>query len=240
MHAAVAALAQLPEAMRDSCLQLVCSTLPVMPPGALGEADVLWLLQWLLVGASCLYACCAARCSRCANSYVCCLLIIAVVLVVNNVVFSNPRSSRLLPFVLPACACPGPMVHVLLPFTPDPTPPRASTVLPSDCRALRRGCNVASRNNRAVLRGWPQPSRWPAWHRSALSQLRTCRLNGAGRRWGSSLGSWARQHKRSPAMTCPSPTVVSRCPAIQELLPTVLGFVPTVPTPVVLTLHNNF
>lgn len=51
MHAAVAALAQLPEAMRDSCLQLVCGTLPVMPPGALGEADVLWLLQWLLVGA---------------------------------------------------------------------------------------------------------------------------------------------------------------------------------------------
>lgn len=52
MHAAVAALAQLPEAMRDSCLQLVCTAVPVMPPGELSERDVLYLLQWLLVGAA--------------------------------------------------------------------------------------------------------------------------------------------------------------------------------------------
>ena len=49
MHAAVAALAQLPEAMRDSCLQLVCAAVPAMPPGALSEPDVVYLLQWLLV-----------------------------------------------------------------------------------------------------------------------------------------------------------------------------------------------
>ena len=49
MHAAVAALAQLPDAMRDSCLPLVCAALPAMPPGALSEADVRYLLQWLLV-----------------------------------------------------------------------------------------------------------------------------------------------------------------------------------------------
>lgn len=49
MHAAVAALAQLPDAMRDSCLPLVCGALPAMPPGALSEADVRYLLQWLLV-----------------------------------------------------------------------------------------------------------------------------------------------------------------------------------------------
>ncbi|PRW33780.1 nuclear pore complex NUP85 [Chlorella sorokiniana] len=48
MHAAVAALAQLPDAMRDSCLPLVCGALPAMPPGALSEADVRYLLQWLL------------------------------------------------------------------------------------------------------------------------------------------------------------------------------------------------
>ena len=49
MHAAVAALAQLPEAMRDSCLQLVCDAVPAMPPGVLSEADVRHLLAWLLV-----------------------------------------------------------------------------------------------------------------------------------------------------------------------------------------------
>jgi hypothetical protein len=49
MHVAVAALAQLPEAMRDSCLQLVCAAVPAMPPGALSEPDVVYLLQWLLV-----------------------------------------------------------------------------------------------------------------------------------------------------------------------------------------------
>jgi hypothetical protein len=52
MHAAVAALVQLPEGMRDSCLQLVCGVLPTLPPGQLSEPDVLFLLQWLLVGAS--------------------------------------------------------------------------------------------------------------------------------------------------------------------------------------------
>ena len=49
MHAAVAALSQLPERLRDSCLQLVCGALPALPPGALSEADVHYLLQWLLV-----------------------------------------------------------------------------------------------------------------------------------------------------------------------------------------------
>lgn len=49
MHVAVAALAQLPDSMRDSCLLLVCGVLPAMPPGALSEADVRYLLQWLLV-----------------------------------------------------------------------------------------------------------------------------------------------------------------------------------------------
>lgn len=50
MHAAVAALAQLPEALRDSCLRLVCGAVPAMPPGALSQVDAHYLLQWLLVG----------------------------------------------------------------------------------------------------------------------------------------------------------------------------------------------
>lgn len=50
MHAAVAALAQLPEALRDSCLRLVCGAVPAMPPGALSGLDAHYLLQWLLVG----------------------------------------------------------------------------------------------------------------------------------------------------------------------------------------------
>lgn len=50
MHAAVSALVQLPEGMRDSCLQLVTAAVPALPPGTLSEADVQWLLQWLLVG----------------------------------------------------------------------------------------------------------------------------------------------------------------------------------------------
>jgi hypothetical protein len=61
MHAAVAALAQLPEAMRDSCLQLVCAAVPAMPPGALAEPDVVYLLQWLLVR-------CASYCGNCCSA----------------------------------------------------------------------------------------------------------------------------------------------------------------------------
>lgn len=49
LHAAVAALAQLPELQRDSCLRLVCSAVPTLAPGELSEQDAHYLLRWLLV-----------------------------------------------------------------------------------------------------------------------------------------------------------------------------------------------
>ena len=47
LQEAVAKLVRLPPEMQDTCLQLVCSAVPQLSPGRLGEASTQQLLEWL-------------------------------------------------------------------------------------------------------------------------------------------------------------------------------------------------